>query len=390
MVATAYTLFLALFFWLDEVRLHRNGFYLLVAVALLWQLRRPWLRELSQQRLSQVVLLYIFYQAASLSWSPVFNGEELAEVLRKGGLVLLFVIISAAVLQNHIYEKRVLWAMVLAGAASAAVSLYLYSMQEILPERLTGLGRGRNPVQSATLYGVALIIAGYLLQKEKQKLIIRSVWLGCWLVLAVALIETESRGAFLAAMMAHALLLWHFLAVRCRWQVNKAYIAAVFIIGSVAVFLASSLIDLQQWTQRWDSFRLEIWEYALGKWQRHPFFGLGYRTPFELTLSNGQTIYQPHSLYVAALYYGGLFGLAVLLQLISGTLRGLGQGFRQGEDLSATLYLALLFNAAIFFLVDYDLLLVNADMEWLLFWLPVGGALGYALRAKKERHADTP
>lgn len=375
-MAVALLLFITGFYWLDDQRLHRNLFYLLIPIALFCQLRLEFWKSFFRVGLVWVVLAYMGYQAVSLSWSEIFSGEELGEVFRKSALVLMFVALVAAITNKGLQPKGLILLIGFAALAALIASMD-YLLMADPPERMTGLGRGRNPIQSAALYGTALLVAGYAFAQKQEFAVLSRLFIAlCWLVLLAALVLTESRGALLAALIAQCgLLLW---LMPRRWALGSVLVIAV-----TATIAILGFVDWQSWLARADSFRLEIWQQIFDLVGDHWLLGLGYRTPFSMTLSNGQFIAQPHSIYVTAYYFGGIVGLLLLSDLWSFTFWYLCKS-RQPHRVLAV---ALAVYALIFALVDFSTLLVNAEIEWLLFWLPVGMAVGIAMsQPKSEAH----
>lgn len=313
---------------------------------ILWQ-HRTLLRPMALQPLILLLLGYVGYQAVSLSWSPVWSGEELGEVIRKGLLSLLFMMSAALVFSGEKARLYFWQGLVTVAAVSAAIALALHYSASPIPERLNGLGRSLNAVQGGCLYGLALIGAVWLGMQDKTN---RMFWVACWAVLLLALGATMSRGALLAAFAAHLCLVLSYRRQWIRWLWIPVLLAVV------AVWLLFPEI-----LQRADSFRLAIWQEVWRQVAPHWAWGLGYRAPLEMRLTNGEIIYQPHSIYITALYYGGAGGVLCLLAVFVFAWRLAGRPLTK----------ALLLNAAIIGLVDFNLLLVNGKIEWLLFWLPL-------------------
>lgn len=357
--------------------LHEGSFYLLLAaVALLPPNNRNfWRSEISaqfhHQPLLWMVLLYIIYQWVSLGWSDVASASEWGEAIRKGSFSFLWMLMIALTAASAKRDKLLLPLWVIAAAVSAGMALPDYSAYGT-DNRLTGFGRSENAVQAGCLFGSALLVAFYLLWKNRSDRAVAAIYGLFWIVIFLALLATQSRGALLATLLGHGIFLlpwWKRL-----WPIAVVMLIAIFSLG-----------DWQGWLARADGFRLEIWQHVLEEWRSQPIFGLGFRTPFEQTLSNGQTIFQPHSLYITALYYGGVIGLALLLALWALAFKQAFQ-YRAHSLLPLTL-LVYGFTVALF---DFDLLLVNVRTEWILFWLPWGMALGLTINQQRKAKDEDP
>lgn len=373
-------LFTGLFYVLENAGLHHTLFYGMLAL-FCFKACRP-SRQLMRIPLLCSILLYIAYQALSLSWSSAWSGEELGEALRKGILTFAWILLIAGVLMEEASRKTFWEIVVVMATVSAGCALFLDSGAE----RLNGLGRSENPVQGGSLYGFALVAAFWLYIGSTRSGGIGGVpptiylkerrieWVCCWGILLLALLATGSRGALLAALLGHGILLYY----TCRGVRNIRPLHAF--VGIAIVGASAVSVDWSALLSRTDSFRLQIWQQAWEAWAQQPLLGLGYRAPFSMVLPYGAMITQPHSIFITALYYGGVMGLAVLL-LMQGT--ALLQAWRQHNGLA----LALLVYGMVLGLVDYNLLLVNTEIEWLFYWLPIGMVLGEVMR---KQRAYTP
>ena len=367
-------LFLSAFYWLEDAKPHKLIFYTMLVVFAFTAFRHKLQLTFWREALGKTLIAYFLYQILSLSWSPIFSGEEFGEVVRKSALTLGFVLVIATSLREMSQEWFFKAITILVGIAaiSACLTMAWGDVPSMPMGRIIGYGRALNANQAGTLYGLILIPALWLLLEAKQER--RLLPALCWMLLLGALLLTQSRGAWLAALAGQGLLLL------LQPAISRKNLLYIFITALAAVLIAGIGIDWTSIIERMDGYRLFIWQHALGDgWSQSPLTGLGYRTPFSLTLPYGETIYQTHSIYVAALYQGGVLGLGVLLAVFVMASKRLWQSRAKAE---ARLMLALLANAALFGAVDYDILLVNSALQWPLFWLPIGGAIAVAMRSK--------
>lgn len=351
------------YYYIGAVEKPQHLLFYTAFVGLWWQSRAV-LKQLFSAPLFSVLLGYIVYQAVSLTWSDVFSAEELGEVLRKGALTIAFVVSAALLWLHEKWRVPAMQAVALTAAVSAAIALFWHLGAVEIPERMNGLGRSINAVQGGCLYGFALVIAAWLGRKNRAN---RLLWGLCWLVLLAGLLATLSRGAMLAALVAHLFLL--------SGEKKKRTMMLVGALGILAVFALAVFPEL--W-QRADGFRFAIWQEVASRVQSDWLIGLGYRIPFEFTLPYGQIIYQPHSIYLTALYYGGMVGLVALAVLLLGAWK----------ESQLEISKALLAYAVIIGAFDFSLLLVNGEIEWLLFWLPLAMVLADFVKIKA--HENTP
>ncbi len=370
-----YTLFILGYFWLADARLHKTLYYitLISALPLIWQARaqlKNWL-----PLFTTMLAAYPLYQIISLSWSSSYSLQELGEVIRKSLLTLSFVGLSAFAITQLTQKK--LQVVLLSGlvlSAALGIALWLGGQMDAM-HRLASLGRAENANAAGSLLGIVAISFFALLLSPTQKAWRWALAAG-WALAIVALLLTQSRGALLAAVVAHGVLL----ALSPKMTRKTLMIFSAMIVA--ITIIAAPLIDWLSMIERLDGHRFIIWQQALSQWQQAPLTGLGYRTPFEMFLPYGETIYQVHSIYMKSLMDGGLVGLALLLMLLVGS--GAALWPYRHKKLNG-LWLALLANSMIFGFVDYDILLVNSDIVWLLFWLPIAGSVAAILEYKKPK-----
>lgn len=373
---TLMVLFLVQYYVQADERLHKIWFYVTLlagaTTAVMWRKHIPDLKS----GLIKALMAYLVYQAVNISWSEAFSYEELGEVVRQSLLTVCFVVMAAFLLARNDKEYYVQYAVSIAAALGALAVMigWNYGVADAM-NRLAILGRAGNPNAAGALLTVASIVSFSTIFLVEQKR--RIVMLACWLIVIIALLLTQSRGAWLASLSAHGIyLLLHP-------KISRKMMVLTIASSLVAVTVTSFVINWSSIIERMDGYRLTIWHEALvNGWLQVPLTGLGYRTPFELTLPYGETIYQVHSIYVKALYDGGLLGFGLLLLLGVTTGRILWQHRKERQN---SLWLALLINAAIFGAVDYDILLVNCGIEWLLFWLPIAAAFAVSLKESKDK-----
>ena len=159
-------------------------------------------------------------------------------------------------------------------------------------------------------------------------------------------------------------------------MVHGAALAAVLL---VALVLSIRLVPGAEALilPRGDSFRPGIWsDYAVRIAADGLWFGLGVltRDPIEV---EGFPVLHQHGLFLAVAHQGGLLALGLTLTVVGVVLRTLFAHYEQPE---AKLGLAIWALALPGYLLDGHELVDKIGWTWLLFWLPVGIAIG--LRAR--------
>lgn len=169
-------------------------------------------------------------------------------------------------------------------------------------------------------------VAGTVLQLDNI-LTRRRFWISgiSYIILAVALVYTASRGNMVSWLLSNAMVMYYYL------RNNKIQFGRKAFWGIVAVFLVAGLVGFlsEEFEEQWirmttfgegsDNGRLDLWGRAFSLWLTHPFFGAGY---------NSMYFYShlvSHNTYIQILAETGLVGFVLMAifacRLISRTYR---------------------------------------------------------------------
>ena len=184
-------------------------------------------------------------------------------------------------------------------------------------------------------------------------------------IFSVALIFSQSRGSVVAVIF--TLLIWSFFSSK---RITK--IVASLSILSVGLFLSIPKIG-DYALSRLDRFRFWVWERFSSLAQERPLLGYGERIEFWIYLPNGEHVGHAHNLLLSAIVRGGIFACLALAYALIRSLYVNFSFMRQGGSaLPFCLILLILISG----LVDYDLLVFQADWQWCAFWMPIGVSIG--------------
>ena len=325
-----------------------------------------------------LVILLLAYIPLSSLWSTPWDGRDAFSQAMRALLVFTFVVCTAESVQVDWFVRRLTQAMAVCGALAAVVAIAVFFVESPDDGRLNGLGQLDTHVMAAMVYAVAAVCASAWLASDGLSTR-RWVAGGCVVVLVVAVSLTGSRNAMVcAALGLGSLLIAHRLATARGFVLAAgSLVAGVLIALSAAYWLVPGAGDII--APRGDSFRPAIWwDYVARIRADGVWFGLGVLTP-DLIEVGGYDVLHPHNLYLAVTYQSGLIGLAFLASVIVITVHTLLANYREPE---AKLGLAIGAMALPCYLLDGHELIDKIGWTWLLFWLPVGIALG--ARARRE------
>ena len=326
-----------------------------------------------------VVLLLAYIPLSSL-WSTPWDARDAFSQVMRALLVFTFVVCIAESVQVDWFVRRLIRVMAVCGTLAAAVAMAAFFMESPDDERLNGLGQLDTHVMAAMVYAVAAVCTLAWLASED-----RSAWRWvagvCVAVLAVAVVLAGSRNA-MACMV---------FGLGCLLVARRATTAGGFILAAVSLAVGLLIALLAAFwlvpgaedviLPRGDSFRPAIWlDYAARIRADGMWFGLGVLTP-EVIQVGSYDVLHPHNLYLAVARQSGLLGLALMVAVIAVTAHTL---FDHYDEPAVKLGLAVWAVALPGYLLDGHELVDKVGWTWLLFWLPVGIALGTRARRGLE------
>ena len=327
-----------------------------------------------------VVVLLLAYIPLSSLWSTPWDARDAFSQVVRALLVFTFVVCIAESVQVDWFLRRLTQVMAVCATLAAAVAIAVFFIESPDDGRLNGLGQLDTHVTAAMVYAVAAICGLAWLSSDDRRV---GRWISgvCVAVLVVAVFLTGSRNAMVCIVF----------GLGCLLIANRLPTARGFILtaGSLAVGLLVALLAAY-WLlpgaadailPRGDSFRPAIWlDYAARIRVDGLWFGLGVSTP-DLIQVGGYDVLHPHNLYLAVTLQSGLLGLALMVTVIGATAHTL---FKHYDEPEAKLALAVWALALPGYLLDGHELVDKVGWTWLLFWLPVGIALGIRARRGLE------
>ncbi len=377
---------LAGFFLFPNYRFHSKVFYGLVLLPFLmlgW--RDIWLL-IKTNRLMQLVVVFVAYSAISAFWS----GDEARKASYKGIVYAVYILalLWAWCLSANSFLKSsniVFSVFGLCGIAAITSLITIvadtYGLSEIRADgRLENFLSIENLNYLAHGMGWAAVVSGYYCLKS-PKTSAKVYFALCLLAILAAIYMFETR-AVLVGFSAVFLMLagLHFLQSK-----KKAFLTlGVMVVGlTMIIWLGGEyferLLQLQNYEQEW---RYKIYKSLLAHLTGHFWYGQGLFAPTdEASLGLGY----PHSMYMSTLFASGLVGLGLLLLLIAYTcIQAVIHINLPNMEVSLLLFVfgcaTLLFDG--FWLLDH------VNINWLLFWVPMGMILASFAQAQKDRQSS--
>lgn len=275
----------------------------------------------------------------------------------------------------------------LAGAAFAGFSMVNkalrgefelgYRVMTLKNSGVPGVADFGITIEAGMHYAFCFIVATWLLLSARGAL--RWLWTACALVLFTYLYFTYARSAWVASLMGAGVL------VLCMTEGRQRVVAVgMATLAAIAVLIFGFEQVAYEFGSRGLTKRDEIWRVVFERIGEAWWFGHGSHTELgKVTLSTGQIVRNPHSLYLEVLYQFGLVGLATMLVAMAACLWG---AWKARTEFSR-LWFAVMAAAAVVMTVELHFFVAAPNLVWIWFWLPMAGCLAVATQYKVEKLA---
>lgn len=334
--------------------------------------------------LFRALLVYLVFLLASLFWSPTLEPKATLAMLASAITVAHFLLLTAGLSICHpqAFERYLVRLSLLAAFTACLVILVWYRDHPFPQSRMEGFGYLDNPIQGAAVFGLFAPV----------------VW---WRILhAPSFAERLGCGLALAAILAYACLSWTrsvLLAIGAAFAfltllpLNRPKLWALAILGSAGLVALVLVPELTAKLLRPEPYRPYIWKDALIHALKHPWLGQGYfADPKGVTRLADGSLYpyaHSHSFFIANLQIGGVIGLSLSVWIVGYSLY---QSYRSSIRTGNSLPLALLVYGFLCIAPNGWQLLPGVKIKavWLIFWLPLGLAIGAEIKARPTSPAS--
>ncbi len=373
---------LLLLFLPPDVWLARSVYNFVVLPLAILTIRRDELLPVLRSPVFLLTALYLGILVLATALAPDVLADAVADSVRKGLLVLSFLIIVACLAgRDEAFAHRLFLFLGCAVAVVAALNMVAYygfrPSPSALPHRLLGIPGITNIFNPNPLGGVYAIAAVGIVATAlhpRSGAFTRLVGTAAAAILVVAVLFTQSRGAFLAVAAGLCI------AVVLGFRRHPRLLLTAGIIGVLAVIAAWPL--LESFVARGDNMRFIVWRAYWPHVEARPWLGHGLSTAIQVTLPDGSRHVHAHNIVYSALVMGGVFAAAALAgALVAAVAAAVGAWRRHRMLLPA----AMIATAVVATAVDYGMYGSEMDWEWLILWLPLGLCIAAGLTPASRR-----
>ncbi|XOV84234.1 MAG: O-antigen ligase family protein [bacterium] len=334
-------------------------------------------RDVFQLSLLRWIVGLLLWLSMSVFWSEPFVLREAISVWTRSILILAFVVAAAECQLRGQLQRWLATALTWVGCLAVLASLINFFVTDPADGRLNGLGQLDTHVVAALVYGTMVLFVWRAAQSTQIALVkLAALLVALLMVWAVYL--SDSRNAWVSLLIGLAVF---GVAQWCKdvRQFLTAVISVGVLGGVVLLLLITNDTTRELLLPRGDSFRLDIWAETINAIARDSIlFGRGILTSDDVHIGV-MSFFHPHNMYLAVVHQGGVIALGLFAVVI---VLALLQLLRNYDSSEAKLMLGVLALALSAYLLDGHELVDKVGDTWLLFWFPVGIALGFGWRIR--------
>ena len=375
-----YIVFVAGFFVLST-RVHRNYFYIFLLIPFFLCVDITFLKKIKFSKIFLVAFIFCVYMFLSLGWANAVSLEDSYESVRKGILVIAFLVLTVVFFQNNwnLVTRFFKYTCLFSGIFSC-ITMALFYYKNQFSGRITGIGTLDNPIMAGNSYAaVALIAFFYFLVKKEVELRDKLKYFLVMIASVMFVVLSQSRGPLLALAVT---------LICCAVMFTPKYLPWILvgIILPLTAVYTSGLVNFTSLITRADSYRISIWQQSWEIFLQQPLFGYGFggARP-EIFIAESLPASHSHNLFLATMLDGGAVALVLIVALLAISIFWSIRYFRETGDVTL---LALMMFAVLGNLTDGKTPIASPNHQWLYFWLPIGLVGAYELRHRLVRQLE--
>lgn len=355
-------LFLTAFFFASGTAPLRTVFYVfLVLPFLLGIFFGGWKPEQYGGWPTLSALVFVVYCALSTLWG---RPADVDTYLKQAFFVAIWLVgISWLCYGRPLDMQRVYTWLIMVGTLGSLVTLsYFYIYQNnVISERLSGMGLLENPTIVAQTYGVVALLA-YIKALQAPRWYISTVFFVAALLCFLPIVMSQTRGAALAFAVVSMMAL---VVIRPAWTVWLSQL----LFASMVVVAVILFTDVEQTLQNRGislSLRDVIWLEVLGRSIAHPVWGIGLEQDARILIAGFEPFHHAHNSWLDIVYYTGLVGGCLALWHLFLLLRCFNE-----HPWVLPVYLWLIYGC-LCLLTNGAHLLTAPGAQWWMYWVPAG------------------
>jgi hypothetical protein len=359
-----FLILIAFFFLLPSKTWRNNFFYFFILIPGLFVVWRNDLSVLLKSKIYGLSIILCIYLFLSCLWSTGVDAGDLLSNLKYLLCQIMFITLMVLLFVNQNNNLKILLYMLFGAAViGACLSIANGILNHLIPNgRLFFWGSVSHQILGAGLYCIGICAGLFHLDNDiKGNTYMKYIEMVGLIIVCISVLLSKSRGPILSLYVMFVL-----------YAVSKKSMKGVLLllvlpisVYFIAIWSGSDLINSV--IER-KFYRFEMWSVELIRIKSHLLFGNGLLTDGNLAIHSGLEFIHPHSVYVATLFYGGIFAGCLLLSVLLFSFHSAIRWFVHTKD---ALCICMLLLATLLVATDGSKIVTKPNVIWLIFWVPI-------------------
>ncbi|MCT4714163.1 O-antigen ligase family protein [Enterobacteriaceae bacterium H18W14] len=318
--------------------------------------------------------VFLLYYSASNLWSQ--NPSNITSSLKQSFYLLSFILLYRQT-EKLGCKKYVIGAVYFGMILLSILTFMNIDSNHLLTGRLkNGFPWAPDNVIDLGGYMAIGILCGLVFIRDTGK-----KWLYLFIPLLFAsLLLTQSRGPLIALILS----LTVFFLVKPNF--SKKHILStiiIFVIVISAIYLtkfSDVFVNRLESSYQQSFIRFGIWQHTLELVKEKWIFGWGYDKDLAYKLSASKIISTTHTIYLASILKGGIFGFGLLIIMLGYGLLQIPKHLQKNHKAEVSIFIFSIF----YYMTQGMFIIGNPQEFWLLFWFPLAIILSAPIKQTGE------
>jgi hypothetical protein len=359
-----FLILIAFFFLLPSKTWRNNFFYFFILIPGICVAWRDDLSVLLKSRIYGLSIILCIYMFLSCLWSTgVDAGELLANLKYLLSQIMFITLMVLLFVKQNNNMKTLLYILFGAAVTGACLSIANALWNHLIPNgRLFFWGSMPHPISGASMYCIGICAGLFCIDKDiKDTTYLKYVEIAGLIIACISVLLSKSRAPIIS-------LFFMFMLYAGTKKSMKGVLLLLVLPITVYCIALWSGSDLINTVIERESYRFEIWSVELIRIKSHFLFGNGLLSDDNLIIHNGIEFIHPHSVYIATIFYGGIFACCLLLFVLFSSFHIAIRWFVQTKD---ALCICMILLATLLVATDGSKIVTKPNVIWLIFWLPI-------------------
>jgi hypothetical protein len=361
-----FLILIAFYFLLPSATWRNNFFYFFILIPGLYVVWRNDLSVLLKSKIYGLSIILCIYLFLSCLWSTGVDAGELLPNLKDLLSQIMFITLMVLLFVKQDNNLKILLHILFGAAVTGAcLSIANGILNHLMPNgRLLFWGSVPHQVLGANMYCIGICAGLFCINNDvKDNSYLKYIEIVGLIIICISVLLSKSRGPILS-------LYFMFMLYAGTKKSMKAVLLLLVLpitVYCIAIWSGSGSGLISPVIER-GFFRFEIWSVELMRMKGHLLFGNGILTDDNLFIHSGREFFHAHSVYIATIFYGGIFAGCLLLSILLFSFHSAIRWFVQTKD---ALCICMLLLATLLVATDGYKILTKPNVIWLIFWLPI-------------------